>query len=469
MPVLMSRPYPIRPALLLLCALAISSEARAQTRTIDLETEQVEIVSHPGATAVFAVNATVATASIAGDRITIVGRSPGSTFVMIISGDRSESLQVSVRESEPVPASTRAMGSADSSGAAGTLETRYLSSPHILQSTVRLFQQRGTRTTELMVGGTKPLDDAPESVFNIPVASFSMRNRGDELTFFDRMVDNSPLTLSRVNVRGIHVRRGPWSVHGGYSFFSTFENLMLPAVREGVGGVGYRFQSGGRAVTPNLYYFHRDSAAGSGGLLSTVAFESRFSEGATLLTEVGVSRAVAAAAELDIRRGSQQLWARVRFVPADHPSLSVGYISGRAADVVWSRSAGRLTLGTNVSAHRTATATPHTTSTATLRVDYRLSPRWTVGTHPSYSFFRASQSPGFRIQRVSAPVNAGLSAGFLQALGDYELSRQTGSGRTAHSLQGALRKRFMPLHGSSARRMRRRSNRFLSRPHGCSR
>src|SRR5688500_10907765 len=255
----MSHPFLIRLTLLLLGALAIGSDARAQA--LDLETQQTQTVSYPGATAAFAVDATVATVGIAGALITIVGRAPGSTHVIIIVGGRTESTRVAVREQTPSRATTQAMAGDGGEMVAGTLETRYLSSPEIIQTTIRLFRQRGDRTNELMFSGTEPLGAGPESVFNIPLASYRIRNRSDELTFFDRVVDNSPLTVSRVNIRGLHARRGPWSVHGGYSFFSTFENLMLPSVREGVAGVGYRFQSPRRTVTPNLYYFHRGAVA----------------------------------------------------------------------------------------------------------------------------------------------------------------------------------------------------------------
>ena len=331
----MSRQILIR-LTLLLGALAIGSDARAQT--LDLKAEQVEIVSYPGATAAFALDAAVATVTIAGDRITIVGRAPGSTHVMIIAGDRTHSIHLVVGEPPPARAAATAMQSDGSAVVAGTLETRYVSSPEIVQTTARMFQQRGERSRELMIGGTQPLYDSPATRFNIPIASYRIRNKTDEVTFFDRTVDNSPLTVSRVNVRGLHIRRGPWTMHSGYSFFSTFENLMLPAVREGIAGAGYRVvRSPGRVVTPNVYYLHRGDSTGPGGLLGTVAYESRWGEGGTLLTEAGVSRSVAAAADLEVRRTSQHLWARVRFVPASYPSLSVGQISGRAADVVWSQ------------------------------------------------------------------------------------------------------------------------------------
>src|SRR5688500_14868733 len=120
----MSRPLLTCLTLLLLGALAVSSDAEAQT--LELDPEQIERISYPGATAVFALDATVAAAAITGDQISILGRSPGSTHVVIISPGRSESLLVTVGD-PPSNAAVASSADPEDTVVGGTLETRYLS------------------------------------------------------------------------------------------------------------------------------------------------------------------------------------------------------------------------------------------------------------------------------------------------------------------------------------------------------
>ena len=82
-------------------------------------------------------------------------------------------------------------------------------------------------------------------------------------------------------------------------------------------------------------------------------------------------------------------------------------------------------------------------------MDYRPARRWTLGAQPGYSLFNAAGVPDSRIQRVAMPVYLWLSAGFIEALGDYELSHRTGSGRLAHSVQGTVNANWKTLQLSA--------------------
>jgi hypothetical protein len=86
---------------------------------------------------------------------------------------------------------------------------------------------------------------------------------------------------------------------------------------------------------------------------------------------------------------------------------------------------------------------------AAARVDYQIDSYWTVGARPGYSFFQMSQSPDSRIERVTAPLNLGLSAGPIDAHLDYELSQQTGGAETGHSFQAAVQGTLKSLRASA--------------------
>jgi hypothetical protein len=100
---------------------------------------------------------------------------------------------------------------------------RYGSDPRVLQGNLLFSRREGNRSTELTLGGAAPLADATTSPFSIPLASFTVRTPDREITLLDRVITNSPLTVSRSNVRGLHLREGPWRLHAGYSHFGSFE------------------------------------------------------------------------------------------------------------------------------------------------------------------------------------------------------------------------------------------------------
>jgi hypothetical protein len=129
------------------------------------------------------------------------------------------------------------MRGAGAQGSTGYFEGRYGSNPAIAQGILFLSRRDGDRTAELTLGSGAPLDRGAGVPFSIPQASFTLRSPDREITLLDRVIANSPLTVSRSNVRGLYLREGPWQVQAGYSWFGTFEHLLLPIDKEAVAGL----------------------------------------------------------------------------------------------------------------------------------------------------------------------------------------------------------------------------------------
>ena len=298
---------------MLIAALAIvASDAAAQPVT--LEYQQVITRVIPGATAAFSLDPTRVAASAQNGVVTLVGRGPGTTNVIVIIGDRTESLQVLVNDPPIVRLPGMRAGS-DQSAGAGYYEARYGSDPGVLQGSFFISRRQGDRSGELSLGGAAPVDGAVGSPFSIPLASFTLRSPKREMTFMDRVVSNSPLTISRSNVRGLYVRQGPWRMHAGYSFFSTFEHLLLPTDKEMVAGVSYQHRLNPRSsITPNLYYFDGTPQGGGSGAVGTLLYELRTASDVKFLAELGVSRALGGAVEIEADRPNRRAWRTSRRV-----------------------------------------------------------------------------------------------------------------------------------------------------------
>ena len=160
--------------LMLIAALAFAhSDAAAQP--LNLEYQQVVTRAMPGATAAFSLDPSRVGASAQNGRVTLVGRGPGLTNVIVVIGDRTESLPVLV--GDPPVFVLPGMLSARSNGAAsGHYEMRYGTDAGILQGNLFFSRREGDRLTELSLGGAASLTDVTGSPFSIPLASYTIRS-----------------------------------------------------------------------------------------------------------------------------------------------------------------------------------------------------------------------------------------------------------------------------------------------------
>ncbi len=423
---------------MLIAVLAFApSDAAAQS--LKLEYEQVATRVMPGATAAFSLDPSRVGASVEEGVVTLVGRGPGSTNVIVIVGDRTESLQVLVAE-PPIIRLPGMRGATSASAGTGYYEARYGSDPGIVQGSLFVSRRQGDRSAELSFGGAAPVDHAISSPFSIPLASFTLRTPNREMTLFDRVISNSPLTISRSNVRGLHLRQGPWQMHAGYSFFSTFEHLLLPTNKEAVAGLAYQHRlNAWSSLTPNLYYFDGTSQGGRRGALGTVLFEARPASDVKFAAELGVSRALGGAMEIEVDRPNRRAWGKLRVAPTELPSLSTDQPSGRQLEGGWIARSDKSTLNATISSRRyTQGAFDQTSSVASLDLQRRVTPWWTIHGGSGFSIFDNASPSTSPIRSLSLPVGTSFSGGNVGVDVGYQFSRETTRDLGGHLLRASL-------------------------------
>jgi hypothetical protein len=436
---------------MLVAALAFArSDATAQSLTLDYE--QVVTRSIPGATAAFSLDPARVGASVQDGVVTLIGRGPGSTNVVVITGDETFTLRVTVGEPPVLVRPGIRPGSAQNGGT-GYYEARYGSNPGIFQGNLFLSRREGERSSELVLGGAAPLGDDIGSPFSVPQASFTLRSPGRELTLLDRVIANSPLTISRSNVRGVHLRQGPWQAHAGYSFFSTFEHLLLPTDKEAVAGVGYRHRLTPRSsLTPNLYYFGGLPERGRGGPLGTLVYETRTTSDVKFVAELGVSRSLGGAIEIEVDRPNRRAWAKVRVAPSEMPSLTTDQPSGRQVEGGWIWQGAKSSLNANLSSRRYSQGTfAQTSSVASLDLQRRLTQQWAVHGGSGFSMFENASQSAARINNFTLPLGTSFSGRNVGLGIDYQFARETTRDLGGHlvraNLNGTVRGFRMSMFG----------------------
>ena len=422
---------------MLIAALAIVPSDAAAQQSLTLKYEEVLVRPMPGATAAFSLDPSRVGASVRDGLLTLIGRGPGATNVIVIAADETNTLRVLVED--PPTIVLPGMRQASSRGGTGYVEARYGSDPGVVQGSLFVARQDGDRSAELTLGGAAPLGGDIGSPFSFPQASFTIRTPHRELTLLDRVIANSPLTIARSNVRGLHLREGPWQVHAGYSFFSTFEHLLLPTAREGVAGVGYRQRLGRRSsLTPNLYYFSGRAERG-GGPLGTLLYETRTSSGVTLAAEIGASRAVGGAFEMEIDRPNNRAWARVRVAPSELPSLTTDQPSGRQAEGGWVWQGGQSSVNANVSARSYELgASGYSSRVGSVDLRRQLTQRWSVHGGTGLSSFDSVAEPVSRMNTLTLPLGTSFAARNVGFGVDYQYGRETARDLGGHLVRATL-------------------------------
>lgn len=410
---------------MLIAALACArSDAAAQSLTLDYQ--QVATRTIPGATAALSLDPSRVGASVQDGLVTLIGRGPGSTNVIVVAGDETVTLRVLVAE-PPVIVLPGMRAGASSGGPAGYYEARYGSDPGILQGTLFFSRRDGDRSAELTLGGAAPLGNAIGSPFSVPQASFTLRTPHREVTLLDRVMSNSPLTISRSNVRGLYLREGPWQMNAGYSFFSTFEHLLLPTDKEAVAGLTYRHRLSPRSsLTPNVFYFDGPGHSGRRGAVGTLLYETRTASDVKLIAELGVSRALGGALEVEVDRPNRRAWAKVRIAPPGMPSLTTDQPSGRQIEGGWIWQGDRTSVnGALSSRHYSQAGLDQTSSVASVDMQRRLTRHWAIHGGSGVSIFENASQASSRISNLTLPLGTSFSGRHGGARIDYQFSRET--------------------------------------------
>lgn len=412
---------------MLIAALACaSSAATAQSApSLTLRYEQVATRTIAGATAALSLDPARVGASVQDGIVTLIGRGPGSTNVIVVAGDETITLRVVVGEPPLNVLPGMHIGSARG-GASGYYEARYGSNPGVLQGGLFFSRRDGERSAELTLGGAAPFGDRVSSPFSIPQASFTLRAPDRELTLLDRTIANSPLTVSRANVRGLYLRQGPWQVNAGYSFFSTFEHLLLPTNKEAVAGVAYHYAVTPRSsLTPNLFYFDGPDQSRRGAL-GTLLYEALTASDVKITAEFAASRSFAGALAVDFDRPDRRGWARVRVAPSDLPSLTTDQQSGRQLEGGWFWQGSKSTVSTTMSSRSYSQgAFDQTSSVASFDMQRRLTARWAIHAGSGVSVFQNGSQAASSIHNLTLPLGVSFSTSHLGAGTDYQFSRDT--------------------------------------------
>ena len=256
----------------------------------------------PGATAALSLDPSRVGASVQDGLVTLVGRGPGSTNVIVIVGDRHGHASGPRRRASGHRLPGMRTGSAQNGGT-GYYEARYGSDPGIFQGSLFVSRREGDRSAELALGGAAPLGRRHQlavqhSAGFVHAAHAQSRDDASRPRDLELAADDFPLERSRgVSARRAHGRctRATASSAPSSTCCCRRTRRRLPASR-------YRHRLTPRSsLTPNLFYFDGPSRSGRRGALGTLLYETRTASDVKFVAELGVSRSLGGALEIEAR------------------------------------------------------------------------------------------------------------------------------------------------------------------------
>ena len=209
-----------------------------------------------GATAAYSLDPNIADATAANGVVEIAGKAPGSTNIVVVTSGGAQTLAVMV----PVRrhfASGFEPPERQGTGESGTYEFRYNSDPSQITNSIEMKRTQGQSFTRMQVINANLFSaSGVTSAIGFPFLAYQISRPDRDITFVDKNVLNSPLTLDGFLVRGFHMRQGPWEFHGGFTSIATFQGLFLSTDREYTAGVTRVFHIDDvNSLEANAYYF----------------------------------------------------------------------------------------------------------------------------------------------------------------------------------------------------------------------
>ena len=318
---------------------ALLASAHLASAQVILETGKRLQIPEPGATAAVSLNTKVATATILNNRLIIVGISPGDVRVVALYPANIAEVRVHVAQSPAVyppgfiPPTYRGNGS-------GSFEGRFSSDRMQFENILDLTTQTAIGSSALHIASATFPEDAQSTSF-VPSAYYRITLPQMQLTLLDETVEDSPLTLDNVVLRGLHVRYHRWNFHGGYTTSADFSDVFIPVQKELAAGISYsqpirRFFH----LIPHLYFLRSidlENGQQRSAMIGSVLFRGDFSENWKFETEVAAGRGMGFAAGLEHYGTDSTLRATLTKKSLDFPSLRSSSLPGLNGDVSWSQ------------------------------------------------------------------------------------------------------------------------------------
>jgi outer membrane protein OmpA-like peptidoglycan-associated protein len=387
-----------------------------------------------GATAAFSLNSNYVEASAQDGVVTIYGKLPGSTNIIVVTPVGTQTFEVVVPVPPPVtPPGFEPPLPPSAVDENGSYEVRYSSDPNQIVNVLDFVRRQGDSSIRFHMANAEFINAYSSGLStSFPSLSYEIQTRHRDITLLDQYMQTSPLTVFGSQVRGIHYQDNKWLFHFGYTSQTAFQNLFLPSEREMVAGAGRRFTVGEHStLTTAVFYFPgppNSIEAGHEGAVGSLLYDFSPSKEFDFQAELGISHGVGTSFKLDRNKKDDQLQVTVRSEPKNFGSLSTNNLHGFYSNVSWLKKFDtRYTSTLQFTGNRyDYPSFRQDNIVGNWTLAYKLSKFWSVSSGAGYSEFRSLLPVGPTITNYQLPVGLEFQSKNFGNSFQYQFSRGTG-------------------------------------------
>ena len=400
-----------------------------------------------GATAAYSLDASLAEATAENGVVSIAGKQPGTTHVVVITPFGVQTLEVLVTTPPPhYPPGFVMPVNYSELAQSGYYEGRYYSSPAQIQNQLDFLKIHGDERTHVHLVETslvRPLERG-QPRFALSSASYQIVTPRRDITLLDKYVDESQLTINGSIIRGFHMQQDNWFVHAGYTTVAAFQGLFLPIQPELVIGGGYIYPlTENSSLTASFYHvgIPASDLIGHSGSIGAISYKYAPRETFWLSVDAGLSHGIGGAGRLYYRTGRDNIVALARYLPLGFASLGANNFRGLHTDIAWTR---------HVTKDFDATATfynnnlvlpnlKETTVSGAVNFRYQLTRHWALTGGAIASRFQTNGPPDLAIRSFTLPAGIAFQSNHFGATGQYQFAATRGRESGARQFRASLR------------------------------
>jgi Carboxypeptidase regulatory-like domain len=406
--------------LVLLCACAATAPAQAPgspETPLSVGYRKQARLPISGATAAYSLDSSIAEASVSSGAVEISGKGPGSTNVVVVTSAGVQTIAVIVPMPPPVLPPGFEPPERQDAGETGSYEFRYNSGPAQITNSLELKRMQGKSFTRMQVVNANLFSaGSSASAVGFPFLAYQISRPETDITFADKSVAASPLTVDGYLVRGFHLRQGPWQFHGGFTSIATFQGLFLATDREYTAGISRLFRLDDvNSLEANAYYFQNPEnqrQIAANGAAGSLVYRRKLSGKGSFLTELGVSHGFGFATRGNYDDERNHLIGNFRIQSRNFASLAVNNQRGTFADLNAGRAlTERLYAGLdlNQSNYNLPTLSQKTFTGSGL-LNFKLNRSFSINGGGAYAAFQSQVPAGQRISAVNLPAGLDYSS-----------------------------------------------------------
>ncbi len=369
-----------------------------------------------GATAAYSLDSTIAEASAANGMVEILGKGPGSANIVVVTSAGVQTIAVTIPMPPPVLPPGFEPPERQGSGENGSYEVRYNSDPKQLTNSIDLKRTQGQSFTRMQIVNANLFSAGVSgSTVGFPFLAYEIGRPNSDITFLDKNLGNTPLTVDGFLVRGFHLREGPWEFHGGFTSIATFQGLFLATDREYTAGVSRLFElDKSNSLQANLYYFQNPAnqrLIASNGAVGSLAYRLKLADKGNFLAELGLSHGLGFASRGAYDDNRNHITGDLRIQSRNFASLAVNNQHGTFAALDASRKLTERLYGSldlNQTDYNLPTLSQNTFTSSSL-LNFKINRYFSVNGGGAYSVFQAKIPVGPRIATVNLPTGVDFS------------------------------------------------------------